>query len=118
MKFSNFKGVKSLTLLLLSLITLSSIQQVEAAPQKLDLFKTLNDVKALVEGMTEPFKNSGKLLNFEETVMKDDISKNSTIFEEMLRRTIVGDTTDTTQYNIITEKWFTNTIYNVYLTAF
>ena len=57
-------------------------------------------------------------MNFEETVMKDVASKNSTIFEEILRRTIGADTTDTTQYNILTEKWFTATIYNVYLTAF
>ena len=77
----------------------------------------MKEVKQLVESMAEPFIQNSKLLNFEETVMKDD-SKNSTFFEEFLRRTIVGDTTDTTQYNIFTEKWFTATIYNVYLTAF
>lgn len=47
-----------------------------------------------------------------------EFPKNSTLFEDFVGAIVKAVTTDTTPYNIIYEKWFTATIYNVYLTAF
>lgn len=115
MKYSPPGRSKSLLFTLLAALMITSFHTVEAASQKQDLFSMLGDVEHLFKSILEP-KPSNPTFNFEETVMKDDHSKNSTRFEHFLRAHLVGE--DIKIYNLWSEKYFTATIYNVYLTAF
>ena len=115
MKSTTSRATKSLAFVMLVIMMASSLGTVDAAPVKKDIFSALSEVETLIHDMLASFRPDAHS-KFEETVMKDLISKNSTIMEHLLKAHIVG--TDTTLYNIWNQMWFTNTIYNVYLTAF
>jgi hypothetical protein len=117
MKYTPSMRVKSLVLVMLTLLMATTIRPSEAAPQSKDLFSILGEVESMLKTVLEP-KSAKQNLNFEETVMKDDgrHAINSTHFENVVRAHIVGE--DTRLYSLWDEKWFTSTIWNVYLTAF
>lgn len=115
MKFISTMGSKTLCLVMLTFVMLSSAHTAEAASGQKDVFSAFKDIESLLKTFMEPAQ-APQNLNFEETVMKGEHSKNSHQFESLMRGPIVGE--DTTLYNTWNDKWFTATIYNIYLTAF
>jgi hypothetical protein len=85
MKYINRMGLKSLCILLLSIVMISTTQAAVPSKEENGLFLMFREVESLVKSVFEP-QGPTNSKNFEETVKKDAAhSKNRTEFENFLR---------------------------------